>query len=208
MHLPQNAGGGDFTPPPAGTHMAVCYRVIDLGTQLVEFQGERKHQRKVMLSWELCDEHMEDGQPYSIHKRYTLSSHERSTLRQDLEAWRGARFQDSDFGPGGFDIKKLLGVGCMLTVVHANKDGKTYANIGSVVKPPKGMKAQAPINPMVYFSLDQFDSGVFNTLSQGLQEVIRKSPEYAAATSGKSAGFAADEPPPHVAEDMNDDIPF
>jgi hypothetical protein len=25
--------GGDFTPVPAGLHLARCYRIVDLGTQ-------------------------------------------------------------------------------------------------------------------------------------------------------------------------------
>ena len=62
----------DFKDPPEGTHPARCYRVIDLGTQEVDFQGQIKHQRKVLVSWELqCEERMDDGRPFSIGKKYT-----------------------------------------------------------------------------------------------------------------------------------------
>ena len=78
MHMPPNSGGGNFEPPPAGTHRAICYRVIDLGTQQSEYQGQTKHQRKIMLSWELVDERMPASgdypeRPFTIHQRYTLS---------------------------------------------------------------------------------------------------------------------------------------
>jgi hypothetical protein len=43
----------EFELTPAGTHIGRCYRVVDLGTQLVEFQGEHKKQHKIMISWEL-----------------------------------------------------------------------------------------------------------------------------------------------------------
>ena len=44
---------GDFKPVPAGLHLARCYRIIDLGTQRSEYDGQENHQRKIMLGWEL-----------------------------------------------------------------------------------------------------------------------------------------------------------
>lgn len=201
MYLPQNTGG-DFTPPPAGTHLAICYRVIDLGTQDVLFQGQQKQQHKVMLSWELPDERMDDGQPFSIHKRYTWSSSEKSTLRQHLEAWRGIPFKDSDFGPGGFDIRNIIGKPCLLSVIHDNKDGKIYANVASVAKPMKNTVAPSLTNPTVFFSLEEFDAKTYDGLSQGLKDAISRSPEFQALGKPK--------PPPsdHLPPDLDDDIPF
>jgi len=43
--------GGDFELPPEDTHIARCYRVIDMGTTLNPTFNVRQH--KVMLSWEL-----------------------------------------------------------------------------------------------------------------------------------------------------------
>ena len=199
MHMPLNNGGGDFTPPPAGTHIAICYRVIDLGTQKIEWQGSAKEQHKVLLSWELPGELMEDGRPFTISKRYTLSSHEKSTLRKDLEAWRGKAFTDADFGPGGFDIASIIGKACLLSIVHTEKDGKTYANINSLSRLAKGMEAPEITNERLYLSLSaepgKFVSAVMDKLSDGLQDTIRKSPEYQAIVRGRSQ--PADEAPPH-----------
>lgn len=209
MHMPQNSGG-DFTPPPAGTHMAICYRVVDLGTQQVEWQGKQKLQHKIMLTWELPDELMEDGRPFIVNQRYTFSSSEKSRLRQDLESWRGKKFTDADFGPGGFDVSKLIGVPCLIGVVHAHKDGKTYANISSIVKLPKGMKAPAPINESVLLDLAKFDRTVFEALSDGLRQAIMRSPEYHAAISGQPTEQIGDAPPPASEDDYggSNDIPF
>jgi hypothetical protein len=44
---------------------------------------------------------------YIVQKRYTLSSHKKSTLRRDLEAWRGRPFTDSQ--ADDFDIDMLIG---------------------------------------------------------------------------------------------------
>ena len=207
MYLPQNTGG-DFELAPAGTHLAVCYRVIDLGTQAVDWQGQTKHQRKVLLSWELPDEQMSDGRPFSIGQRYTLSSSEKARLRQDLESWRGRPFTDVDFDPANpnrFNIKKLIGVGCLLTVVHTEKAGKSYANIKSVAKLMKGQAAPPPVNPTVYFSLDEYDEATFQGLSEGLRKIIAGSPEFIELSR---AHLHDEQPQREHAPAFDDSIPF
>jgi hypothetical protein len=205
MFLPANEGG-DFTPPPSGTHLAICTRVIDLGTQRGEWKGQTKHQRKVLISWELPDELQSEGRPFLISQRYTFSSSEKSRLRQDLEGWRGKRFTDADFGPGGFDIKNVLGKACLLTLVHVDKDGKTYANIASVSALPKGMPLKETATTPIYFSLerDRFDRRAMEELSEGLQDIIAGSPEYRALLepAANSAGYE------QVSGHLDDEIPF
>jgi hypothetical protein len=80
--LPAPSAGGDFESIPPGTYPAVCYRVIDLGRQETEYQGEKKIQHKVLLSWDIADEEtrMSDGRPFTISSRYTWSMHEKAQL--------------------------------------------------------------------------------------------------------------------------------
>lgn len=183
MHLPKPSDGGDFTPPPAGVFSAICYRFIDLGTQSSTWEGKSKRQHKIMLSWEITDtdERMEDGKPWTISQRFTWSMSDRANLRKTLESWRGKPFEESDFGEGGFDAKNLVGAPCLLSIIHENKDGKTYANISSVTKLPKAMPAGTLVNEKVYFSLSDFDAEVFGKFSDSLQDTIKASPEYLAA---------------------------
>lgn len=207
--------GGNYTPPPAGNHFAICFRFIDLGTQMVEWKGTQKTQRKVLLSWELPNELMTEGeragQPFTIGRRYTWSMHEKANLRHDLENWRGRKFTDEDFvGPKRFNTKNLLGKACMLSVVHETREGNTYANISSVAALPKGMVSQvpAPNNPMVYFALepDSFDASVLEAMSDKLKETITGSPEYKElidASYRKPNGGDNGDP-----RDMDDEIPF
>lgn len=206
LTMPKNEGG-NFEQAPTGNHLATCVRIIDLGTQKIVWEGVAKYQRKVMLSWELPQEMREDGTPFLISKRYTLSSHEKSTLRKDLEAWRGRKFQDSDFGPGGFVIKKVLGVSCMIQIVESDKG---YSNVSSVGSLPKGMGAQEPINEPVYFSLDadEFDANVFSSLSQKLQETIGESPEYQDVSGGRQGGGKRPVSAEKDGPDEADDNPF
>lgn len=182
-YLPEPTEGGNYTPPPAGTHPAICYRFIDLGTQTSKFNNETKTARKVMISWEITDPELrtEDGHPFTISQRYTWSMHEKASLRKTLEAWRGTPFIKTDFGPNGFNVRKLIGVGCLLSILHEPKEGGgVYANIGAVMKLPRGMAAGDLYSSTAFLSLDadEFDREVFNGLSDKLQETIKGSPEY------------------------------
>ena len=75
--------------------------------------------------------------------RYTLSLHENAALRRDLQSWRGRAFTETELA--GFDLKTVLGVPCMITLVHS-PDGK-YANIQAVAGLPKGMEAPPQVLP-------------------------------------------------------------
>ncbi len=184
MYLPKNEGG-HFELTPAGTFIGRCYRFIDLGSHDQTYQGESKGlKRLVMIGFELPTELMADGEyagkPFSIHKRYTWSTHEKANMRRDLESWRDAKFNDSDFGPGGFDVRNLLGVPATLTIVHSESDGKTYANIASIGKAMKGVSIPDAINQPVFLSLEKelFDRAVFDGLSDKLREFISGTPEW------------------------------
>jgi hypothetical protein len=204
MYMPTN-NTPEFTPPPAGTHLAICYRVIDLGTQQGEWKGQTKHQHKIMISWELPDEKMDDGKPFTVHQRYTFSSNEKARLRQDLESWRGAPFQDSDFGPGGFHLSKLIGVPCLITLIHEAKNGSTYANIRSIAKVIKGTQVPTLSNPKLFFSLvaSEFNRQTFDGLPERIRETIMKSPEWAELMK-EPAGDAAE----RHHDEMEEAIPF
>lgn len=214
MHLPKPSEGGDFAPPPAGTFPAICHRFVDLGTQQTTYKGEQKEQHKILLSWELKDEDcmMEvEGQllPMTIHQRFTWSMHEKATLRKMLESWRGKKFTDADFGPGGFDVKKLLGAPCMLAIVHTENNGKTYANVAAVLKPSRGMQVGQLVNPKTFLSLErgEFDQATFDGLSDGLKSTIMKSPEYH-ELSRPGAGAELQAARSSLSSSMDDEIPF
>lgn len=208
MKMPKPSEGGSYTPVPQGLHFAICYSVIDLGTQTIEWQGEKKEQRKVQISWEVPDERLETDQgnfPCTIQNRYTFSSHEKATLRQHLESWRGSAFTEEELNPEneeGFDIRNLLGVACQINVVHNSKGDKTYANITSIVPKPKGMDTPTTENKHIYFAMDEFDRNAFGSLPAYIQDVIKKSPEYN-TNNGHN-----DRPDTHVNEMPDDEIPF
>ena len=168
--LAVETGGGDFELAPAGNHLAVCYCVCDLGYHLNNYGNQ---QRKVRISWELPNELMKDGRPFSVSKRYTLSLSEKAALRSDLESWRGKPFTAEELK--GFDVFAILGKSCMLNVIHEpSQDGKkTYANIASVASLPKGMPPiAAPSNEFIKFAIGDNTSMQFDKLPDWLQKMV------------------------------------
>jgi len=169
-----------------------------------------EEQHKILLSWELHDEEarMEDGRPMTVHQRYTWSMHEKATLRKHLEAWRGAKFRDTEFGDGGFDVRNLLNKSCLVSIEHneGKNGGNTYANVTSVTKLPKGLAVGKLINPTRFLSLANFDQEAFDDLPEGIQNTIKKSPEWhelAGAGRGVEAAAASGRTKTH-----DDEIPF
>lgn len=200
-------GQSTFAPAPAGSHVAICTRVVDLGTQDVNYQGQASRKRQVMLTWELqCDEKMSDGRPFTIGKKYTWSMHEKSGLRKDLQTWRGVNFKDSDFGPGGFDIRKIVGQPCLLSVTHKEKPDGIRAEVAGVMKLPKGSHVEKQVNPptFVWLDKDDFSQPDFDRLTDRLKETIRNSPEYKAIQNGGTTEYEG----AHHGVDPDDEIPF
>jgi hypothetical protein len=158
-------GGGNFTPAPAGTHVAVCVDVIDHGDVEVTYQGKTQWKHMITIVWQI-DENLPDGKPFLVRRRYTCSLHEKAILRRDLESWRGRAFTDQELQ--GFDLETVLSAVCLLNVIHEVRNGSTYANVASVMPLPKGMTPPVPRGyvrvidrPAAY--TDVADDGLENT---------------------------------------------
>ena len=175
----KDTGSKDFAPAPEGTHEAWCIGVIDIGTQTGQHQGQPTSRHKVVVSWELPTALMDNGKPFIVSKFYTTSLSEKATLRKDLESWRGRPFTKEELL--GFDAKNIIGKPCLVNITHG-ETGK--AKVLAVMSIPKGMQLPPQQNPSTFFSMErgEFDEEVFNKIGKGLQDMIRKSPEYAAAT--------------------------
>lgn len=173
-------GGSDFEPAPQGAHVVRCLRVIDMGSHEGEYQGKKRSRRLVLLTWELTSELMSDGRPFTVNKRYTASLNEKAGLRADLKSWRGKDFTPEELE--GFDPMVLVGKPCMINIVHEAKNGKTYANVTSIMPLPAGVTAPPLAGSPVKLSLepDEFDREVFNSLGDGMKSKIAESSEYRA----------------------------
>ena len=172
------AKGGEktssFPSVSVGVHKARCIKVIDLGTQKNEFEGNITWKRQILVIWEVPEQTSETSEPLTISKFYTLSLHEKSNLGIDLTSWRGRPFSETE--KKGFDISKLIGHTCLLNVIQGNKNNK----IGSIMPLPKGDKIAEQYHTGVVFDLEKYQKGqkeIFNQLSEGIRNIILRSKE-------------------------------
>jgi len=197
----ESGGGGGFEKPDPGTYVARCISVIDLGTHYS--QRWDYNSRKALIEWELIGERR-DGTLLTIGSFYTVSLGEKAYLRKDLESWRGRPFTPEELK--GFDIESVLGAPCLVNVVHNDSNGKTYANVSTVMAPQKGQQIPEPETKLTKFSLENPDWRVYESLRDGLKKKIMDSDEYKALTLDGDG-------PTHQPEDTTDysleeDVPF
>lgn len=165
--------GETFEQAPTGNHVARCIALIDLGTQHGEYQGRPTTRNQVLIRWELSNEMMSDGKPFSISRFYTNSLNEKANLRQDLESWRGRAFSPEELAK--FDLQKVLGQPCMLNVVQNDKGRSVVSSIATI---PKGMTVPDCINAPFAFWIDEWDEKAWEAMPEGLKKIISASDEY------------------------------
>lgn len=196
------------TLAPAGTHFGRCVWVIDIGTQEKEWQGQQKLVRQLILAWELpTEKHTfkeEKGpEPFVVSWVGTFSLGEKSNLRPMLEAWRGRSFTEAELAK--FDVAKLLGAPCMITIGHETKGDKTFTNIMAVSATPKGTTVPPQITPSVEYSVTQGRDQVYQSLPEWIRKRIDQCQEFQ-PRSVPADGPPMSEPEPGQGDDQ--EIPF
>jgi len=197
-----DTGGGDFTPAPAGNHIARCIQLIDIGTHHGEYQGEPTVRNQIIVRWELPNETIETDkgpQPMIVSKFYTNSLSEKANLRKDLEAWRGREFTQDE--KDNFDLMNILNKGCLVTVIHNEKKKAKVTTVSALVK---GMACPPAANNPSAFWIDEWDDNAYTALPEGFKKLIAESDEYKAAFTAPSQ--ATRDPSPAGCD--TDDIPF
>lgn len=195
---------------PAGNYLARCYQMIEIGTVDELILGEKKTLRKVRIGWELPEEtrvfNDEKGeQPFVISQEFTLSMNEKANLRKMLASWRGKDFTEEE--AKCFDISKLLGVPCMLNVIHKpskTDPSKIYEQIGSVSPLPKSVKCPEQVNKTVVISYDDFNFALFETLPDFIKLKMKGSQEFAKLQSPNVTNVTQQ----NEHDGIVDDLPF
>ena len=198
-------GGGGFAPIPAGTYIAVCCMMVDEGTQKNEKFGNE--QQKVRIGFEIPELTIEiDGElkPRMISREYTNSLNQKATLRKELESWRGKAFTLEELK--GFDLKKIAGAPCMLSVIHYDgTDGNKRAKISGIMAMPGGIpKPKLSEPPTVFEMTDDPEEWIpkLDSLPEWVRNIVKASNEYQAYHL---------EPPEFTEEPLDeseDDLPF
>lgn len=183
----------DRPQAPEGSHVGICVRIYDLGTQEDEFEGKLKLNRKLRFGFELPDEtHVfsEDkgAQPFVVDLTLNFSSFERSNFIKTMTTWLGKAPDES------FDIEELLGRAGMVTITHKDVKGKVYANVTSITPVPKALLKSIPDpeNKPVYWSVESGKDAAYDKLPEFLRKMAdacrewnTESPDDAAANKPK-----------------------
>jgi len=207
--IASDTGGGDYDLIEPGVYVAVCYCVVDLGTQHNSKYDQWQH--KVMIGWEIPDERIEieqDGEkvskPRVISRRFTLSLSSKSLMKPFLESWRGQPFSFEEMV--AFDISKLLRVNCQLNVIHNSYEGKTYANVAAAMPLIKGIERREPENPVIYYSMEDHQLNIPPEVYDWQKKIIMESREFnETGQQNEEWGDQGAGPPPPTEEDH---IPF
>lgn len=169
----KSEGNSEIKQLEPGVYTGIASAIIDLGIQENTMFG--KKQRKVMIVWNIVGETVtvnDEEMPRVMSKEYTMSLGEKSTLRKDLEAWRGRPFSTDELN--GFDLTNILNVPCQLQINQQEKNGKTFVTIAAIMAIPKGMKVEEIDN--AYF-FDTYDSNTwenYDKIPNWIKEKIKK----------------------------------
>ena len=192
--------GADFKPVPEGTHAAICDMMVDLGMQDGGTYGP-KH--KVYIRFQIPSVRIEgeyNGETYNRPAvtgiQLTVSLSKNSNMRPLLESWRGKKFTAEELRE--FDVTKVAGVPALINIVHEEKDGKTYANIASIMPLPKEMPKPVLEGEVIVHD-DEHDR--YDDLPEWLQKKIDDQLDDEPATQTRPQPAAFD-------DDLDDDVPF
>lgn len=198
----------DFTPAPEGTHQAICNMVVDLGLQKQNYQGKESIRPKIYIRWELPTERIlrqKNGvtvdEPFTVGCIYTNSLHEKAKLREHLQGWRGRAFTPSEL-TADFDLEKLAGTACQVSVEHEMKNDRIQARVKKVVGWPKGLpRPKATEIGIILYSPGKPEH--LPDLPQWLRNIIdqqvKEEPKAATDNGGGNKGSGGD---------LDDDIPW
>ena len=186
----ETGGGSNISMLEEGSYAAVCYMLVDIGLQNSEYYGNSS--RKVVIGWEIADEFVEiDGEkkPRVFSARYTASLNEKAILRRDLAAWRGKDFTEAELSQ--FNLRNIVGAPCLIQIIHKKAaNGKTYANLASVMKLPKGMVAPKGTLDTIVYDIDESDPADVDKLPEWIANQVKSSESYQQRIREASGGVA------------------
>lgn len=179
LFVSEKSGSG-IAPLAEDTYPAVCYALIDLGEQYsAQFE---KYSDQIAIGWEIIGETITvDGEeiPRSFFNTYNKSLNQKAKLRKDLVSWRGKEFSADELKE--FNLRNIVGIPCMIQIIHKKSaDGtRTYANLGSVTKIPKGFPVpKGQLKPVIY-DIESDDPAKVEELPQWMADKIKASRTYA-----------------------------
>lgn len=180
------SGGKPQDPFDPGTYPSRTVQIIDLGLQPQTFNNEEKPPRnEIMLTYETVDEFMKDeeGNDREDKPRWISETFPLNSLNSE-RAKSTARYTalDPNLDHDG-DWSKLLDIPCNVTIVNkpSSKDKKrinSYVGAVSAMRPRDAQKTKALVNKPKFFTMDDPDLEVFQSLPDWIQTKIKSGLEF------------------------------
>lgn len=180
---------GEYQNTPEGRYVAICYQVIDLGTQAKKTMDGIKPTQQILFGFEMfgLDAQgdptlvMADGRPYYGRTILTLSLHPKSRLRPFLGSWRGKPIKDEEVPNAPALIKSFLTQAAEIVISHrpwTDGSGKVSEEFASIS--PVHPKTTIPrsVNDPIFFDIGNWDAAVFDKLPTWIKNKIEQSEEF------------------------------
>ena len=174
------------TLPKAGVQPARVSQIIDLGVQArLPFKGKEKSPvRQVLVNHELVtDEYEFEGKKYRHKialKPFNIVS--RSSEMYGNSAIAGYLSSIDPKDTSGGKLEALADLPCLATVVHVKgtgkHEGRTFANITTVMQPPENYPVPALLSPAVVFSFDAPTEESWAAIPEFIQNKIKNAVNY------------------------------
>ena len=177
-------GGGKAIPNlEPGSYPGWLSKIYYVGMQeRAAWKGEEKPPApEVFLTYELADEYMPDDdggedeeKPRTMFENFNVFSLKSENAKSTERYYA---FDPKDECDGEWE--KLLGVPCMITVVHnkgkGSNAGKIYDNVGGVssMRAKDAGKLREPLIETVYFDAHEPNMEVYDTLPPFIQDKIK-----------------------------------
>ena len=195
------SGTGDYTPVPEGTYQAIVQNLFFIGTQ-PSLNPKYKPAPKLAIRF-VIDEPLgeQSDKFFTITTTVGFSLGEKAGLTKLFKPVLGSGWPPEG---GQLDPETLLNLRVMVTITHTVKGDKTYANVASLGRLPRGM---APFDP----NCDIFAWSYDDPPRDGVPEWIIKQAAQCHELTGQSAPvkeYRAPAPGGHKIDPTAEDAPF
>ena len=142
--------GGSSEVPPGGAYPAVLVGVIDLGTTEEEYEGKKRDQRKILLIWELCQEHDAKGVTFKVWQDFPFPEKmtPKNPLRKLLESWTNTTYGEDQ----PVLVLPFMNKPCQIAITEGKSaKGNKFVKVTGVQQPMKGITMPpATVEPFMW----------------------------------------------------------
>jgi hypothetical protein len=146
-----NKPSKDFTPCPEGSYQGKIIRVYYVGTQINASNPTYKPQGKLILVFEVDEPVPGSDGNYKLSKTVSMSLNEKSGLYKLFKPVLGSAYPNEN---EPFNPEQLLSMRVMVNVTHTIKGDRTYVDISSLGRIPRGMVPFEPESDEFCWSYD------------------------------------------------------